>query len=177
MDWNFPIHVYNSLRNTLSFSYIPGRLEFSYLKRQTGIFLPNAMQFLSFQMQFYGGLELFPPKRTGTFPANNEAMVASDGACFWPTLFPQCEFDAVKLIWDDTHKSRSPARLTFHFFLFFVAIGSTWPKGPLSMFRENNLVGLWVPADLNPPKDIQLSVWFVCWFGVCTELFILVGGA
>ena len=72
------------------FSYIPGRLEFSYLKRQTGIFLPNAMQFFLFKCNSMAdwnfsrrsGLELFPP----TMKQWLQAMVLVFDQLFFPNV-------------------------------------------------------------------------------------------
>jgi hypothetical protein len=49
-------------------------------------------------------------------------------------------------------------------------------KGPLSLPQHENNCGTLGACTCFPRKDIQLRVWFVCWFDF-PQLFILVGGA
>ena len=108
-------------------------------------------------------LKLFVPTTTGwtdSFTAEMKQMVASNTACFWPTLFLQCEFVADNLLGSPgqvTTPCCSPPLLD--------QLGQRALELELTLAPDENLCGTLGACTCFPRKDIQLRVWFVCWFG------------
>ena len=155
MDWKsshpWP---YNTTVCKIYFLHMPGRLDF-FLRM-------NAMQFLHVQLNETCHADSY--WQNLIFAAETMKQWLQLRCCFWPTLFSQCEFDAVNLIWM-THTNREAPCQVEPMSTSSPPFGIKLANRALEHVPCKSRCGTLGACTRFPRKDIQLRVWFVCWFG------------